>query len=160
MERAVEILTKHPLFQGVPAEAFEPYLVRIGLRIVSKGEILEIEGDPAENVGVVVKGQLAKQKYASDGSYVMIDLLGPGGTYGEDLIFTEKRVQVLAIEAITDAEILSIPRLIVEDLMRDYPVVKDNFLTYLSQTIHQQHHRIMILSQRNLKLLLPHGSSQ
>lgn len=151
MERAIEILTQHPLFHGVPAAAFEPYLVRISLRIIVKGEILEIEGDPAQDIGIVVKGQLAKQKYSSDGSFVMIDLLGAGDAYGEDLIFSHHKDQVLAIEAITNGEILSVPRLIVKDLMAAYPVVKDNFLYYLSETIHQQHRRVLVLSQRNLR---------
>ena len=152
MKKVCDILADSKLFAGLDHEMFDQFCSRVSIRLVWKGEIIFNEADRCDSVGLVVSGQLAMQKYSADGDYITVDLLGPGQTFGEDLMFGKQREYPVSIEAVTNSQIILISREILLPLLHDNPALFQNYLGFLSDRIQDKNRRIIILSQRNLRM--------
>ncbi len=151
MKKLCVALAQNELFAGLDHDTFSQFCSRVNMRLAWKGEVVANEGDESNGIGLVVTGQLAMQKYARNGDYVTLALLGPGDVFGEDLLFAPDRSWPLTIEAISNARIIMLTRDILLPLIRDNQELMENFASFLSQRIHEQNRRITILSQRNLR---------
>ena len=151
MKKLCDALAQSPLFAGLDHKQFSTFCSRVNMRLSWKGEVVANEGDECTAIGLVVSGQLAMQKYARNGDYVTLALLGPGDVFGEDLIFGERRSWPLTIEAISNARIIMLTRDLLISLINENPALMHNFGAFLSSRIHEQNRRITILSQRNLR---------
>lgn len=151
MKRACEALAISPLFKNLNHEIFSEFCARLNIRIVYKGEVLVNEGDDSKILGIVLEGQLAVQKYASNGDFVTLNLLGEGDAFGEDLIFSSNRFWPHTIEAVTHSKVITMTTDILKPLFKSSPELVVNFLMFLSDRLQAQNSRISILSQRTLR---------
>ena len=151
MARADAQIKDNLLFQNLSEAKLQPYLDRTIERSVWKGEIIENEGNYCESLAFVLKGCLSIEKYTSNGNYVTMDLLDPGDTFGEDLIFSDDPHYQFSIEAASDARLLILPRGLILEMAQDMPEFQKNFLNYLSLQSRRKNRRILVLSQRNLR---------
>lgn len=151
MNKVHGILADSRLFAGVDHDTLEQFSSRVSIRLVWKGEIVFNEADLCEAVGLVVSGQLAMQKYSQDGDYITVDLLGPGETFGEDLIFGKQREYTVSIEAVTNAQIVLLSRELLKMLLQSNPQLTTNYLGFLSDQIQTKNRRVINLSQRNIR---------
>lgn len=152
MKKVCDILAESKLFTGLDHDMFDQFCSRVSIRLVWKGEIIFNEADRCDSVGVVVSGQLGMQKYSADGDYITVDLLGPGETFGEDMMFGKQREFPVSIEAVTNSQVILISRDILVPLLHDNPQLLTNYLAFLSDKIQDKNRRIIILSQRNLRM--------
>ncbi len=150
-KKPCELMAISPLFSGLNHESFEPYCRQLNIRLIYKGEIVVNEGDECSSVNVVLEGQLSVQKYASNGDYVTLNLLGEGDVFGEDLIFGSSHVYPYSIEAVTNAKIISLNLSLLKQFMNENPDMVIGFLGFLSDRVQEQNERISILSQRSLR---------
>jgi CRP-like cAMP-binding protein len=102
-------LSALPLFHDVaPAE-----LARLAegctLRRLARGEAVFRVGDPCEEFHVTVIGQVKLFALSPDGHEKVIELIGPGGTFAEALMFTDRRY-IVSAQAVTDALVLSVSK--------------------------------------------------
>lgn len=146
-----QLIATSPLFARMNHEIFEKYCSRLNIQILYKGEIVVNEGDECTAIGVVLEGQLSVQKYASNGDFVTLNLLGPGDVFGEDLIFGSRHTFPHSIEAVTNAKIISMSLSIIKQLLADNPDMLFDFFAFFSDRIQEQNERISILSQRSLR---------
>lgn len=151
MKRPCEALAMSPLFNNLDHELFAPFCQRLTIRLIYKGEVLVNEGDICKSLGVVLDGQLAVQKYASNGDFVTLNLLGEGDAFGEDLVFGTDRVWPYTIEAVTHSKVITMTTDMLMPLLQASPHLTGQFMTFLSDRIQDQNSRISILSQRSLR---------
>jgi CRP/FNR family transcriptional regulator, dissimilatory nitrate respiration regulator len=102
-------LSTLPLFHAVaPAE-----LVRIAegckLRRLARGDMVFRVGEPCEEFHVTVIGQVKLFALSSNGQEKVIELVGPGGTFAEALMFTGQPY-IVSAQALTDALVLSVSK--------------------------------------------------
>lgn len=109
------------------------------------------EGDDCTQLGIVAAGQLALQKYSSNGDFVTLGLLGPGDSFGEDLIFGSNHVYPNTIEAVTNAKVITLSKEVLKSMLPGNPDLLQNFMRFLSDRVQAQNRRISILSQRSLR---------
>lgn len=152
MKKVCDILADSKLFAGLDHQMFNQFCSRVSIRLVWKGEIIFNEADRCDSVGLVVSGQLGLQKYSADGDYITVDLLGPGETFGEDLMFGKQREYPMSIEAVTNSQIILLSREILLPLLQENPELMSNFVGFLSDKIQEKNRRVITLSQRNLRM--------
>ena len=156
MTKVHDILAKSELFAGLDEDVFDRFSSRVSIRLVWKGEIIYNEADLCESIGLVVSGHLGLQKYSLNGDYITVDLLGPGETFGEDLIFGKLREYPMSIEAVTNAQVILLSRDLLKTLLLDNPHLMTNYLGFLSNRIHNKNRRVITLSQRSIRTKIAH----
>lgn len=85
MDGSLEILRACPLFAGIDARDLETMLECLkGKRIKrARGEAVFLEGDPADQVGVVLSGALQIVKNDFYGNRSIVDTVAPSQLFGE-----------------------------------------------------------------------------
>jgi CRP-like cAMP-binding protein len=152
VKKVCEVLGATDLFDGIDHSVFEPYCARTVLRLYWKGEIVVNEGDRCEGIYSVVSGTLAIQKYSIDGEYVTVNLLEAGDSFGEEFFFGSRSEYTYSIEAVSNAQVLYLPKDIMMTMLENDEEIRHNFMRTLSDRVLHQNARINVLSQRNLRL--------
>lgn len=128
-------LSALPLFQQLaPAE-----LARLAegctLRRFARGEMVFRVGDPCEEFHVTVIGQVKLFALSPGGQEKVIELIGPGGTFAEALMFTGQPY-IVSAQAVTDALVLSISKAaVLAEIERD-PRFSLRMLAGVSRRLH------------------------
>jgi CRP/FNR family transcriptional regulator, dissimilatory nitrate respiration regulator len=151
MNTICETLTSTALFHGWNPDAFDEYSHHAKIRQVWKGEILVHEGEPCAGIGLIIKGNLAVQKYTRAGNFSTLELLKSGSIFGEDLIFSNKKNYANTIEALTNSKVVFISREALLAMLSKSPKIMQNFLSILSEHVTFQNRRIYLLSQKRLR---------
>lgn len=151
MNKICEVLAQTQLFDGLSSDLFSRFCAKVNMRVLWKGEVLVNEGDYCSYLGIVASGQLALQKYSSSGDYVTISLLGPGESFGEELIFGSSRRFPNTIEAMSNCKVILLSKDFLLGLLQENPRLIRNFMRFLSDKVQLQDRRISILSQRSLR---------
>jgi CRP-like cAMP-binding protein len=102
-------LANLPLFKELDAEEIER--VAQGTRVihVQRGQILFHKGDPVEGFHLLVYGQIKLAFTSPQGADKVIEIVGPGMSFGEAVMFLEKPYVVYA-EALVDSMLLHVAR--------------------------------------------------
>ncbi len=151
MNRHSARLLKNKLYAKLTSNSQGDYADRLIERTVWKGEIVENEGNFCESMGFIVSGCLSVEKYSSNGNFVMVDLLVPGDSFGDDLILSDDPYYKFSIEAASDAKLLILPRSLLFEMIAADPSLRETFNQYLSKQISRRDRRVLVLSQRNLR---------
>lgn len=101
----------------------------------ARGEVLFHKGDPSTGFHLVVHGQIKLAFTSPQGTEKVIDIVGPGHTFGEAAMFMDKPYMVYA-QALADARLLHIGKAaILGELERD-PKLARKMLASLSMRLH------------------------
>lgn len=146
-----EIMAETPLFRGINSEIYRETCEHTEVGVYAKGEVVAREADPCTGVGIIVEGQLALQKYSSSGENSTLSILGPGQTFGQELIFSSKRRFNFSLEAINQCRLIMVPREDILAMIGKSPQLLINFLQNLSDELRQREEHIHLLSQRTLR---------
>lgn len=102
-----EFLKNLPLFRDLSAEEVERIAAATSQVRMAAGSILYRKGDSCSGFHVVVYGQIKLAFGASDGSEKVVEILGPGHSFGEAVMFLDKPYVVFA-ETLTDSLLLHV----------------------------------------------------
>ncbi|HZJ69026.1 MAG TPA: Crp/Fnr family transcriptional regulator [Candidatus Eisenbacteria bacterium] len=151
MKKLCDFLAMTDLFDGLNHSVYRDYCEQTNVNLYWKGEFVAREGDVSLGVGIVLEGQLAKQKYSPDGDSATLDLLEAGDTFGEDLIFSQDNKYTFSLEAVSHVKLVYVKRDDIYEMINRSPQMLSNLLSLLSNHIHTQNKRIYTLSQRTLR---------
>ncbi len=151
MRRFCEFLSHTPLFTDLPISVYQEFCTNANARNFAKGEVVAREGEKCPGIGIIVEGQVAKQKFSPSGSYSTLELLGRGDTFGEELVFSRNRRHTTGLETITPCRIVFLDYENLLDMFAKSPQMITNFLCLLSDRLLTHGQRIYILSQRTLR---------
>jgi len=102
---------------------------------VARGEILVNKGDPCVGFHVVIYGQVKLAFVTPQGGEKVIEIIGPGFSFGEALMFMEKPYVVMA-QTLADSLLLHVSKhAVFEGLERD-PDFARKMLAGLSRRLH------------------------
>ena len=133
--RIEAFLASVPLFK----ELAPPELARIAagttLLEAPRGEVVFHRGDPCVGFHVVVYGQVKLAFVSAEGNEKVVEIVAPGHSFGEALMFMEKPYIVMA-QALADSLLLHVSREVVfAELERD-PGFARKMLAGLSRRLH------------------------
>ena len=117
--------------------AFDPqsFLAKAGLGKkvlrLSKGDVAYVQGDPADAVFYVQKGQLRVTVTSAKGKEATISLVGPGEFLGENSLISPHPIRLATARAMTDCVLLKISKPEMLRVLHDEPALSDMFVCFL-----------------------------
>ena len=129
------VLANLPLFQQLHEAEITSLAQGTRENRLSKGQMLFQRGDPADGFYVVVHGQIKLAFSSPLGNEKVVDIVGPGQSFGEAVMFMEKSYPVFA-EALTDAMVLYISKRVVFAAIERDTAFARKMLAGLSMRLH------------------------
>ena len=143
-------LARSYLFEGMTLDQIEPLAAVTRARDVVRGEHVCHVGDPADELFVVVCGEMKGYAIDADGEEVIHSLHGPGMTFGEPGYFAAEHTRIVAVIASEPATLLRLDRRNLAPFMEQHTGVKDRVLERLASNSRWQTMVIASLATRPL----------
>jgi CRP-like cAMP-binding protein len=130
-----DLLSRVPLFNGLTPEELSRFARGSREMSALKGEILFHRGDPCTGFHLIVRGQVKIAFTSPQGGEKVIEILGPGQTFGEAIMFMDKAYMVFA-QTLADSHFVHISKATVyQELERD-PGFARKMIASLSMRLH------------------------
>lgn len=107
-----DFLANMPMFRGLAPEEIERLAVDTRRVYAARGETLFNKGDVAEGFHVVLYGRVKLGFTSPQGAEKVVEILGPGMSFGEAVMFMERPYPVFA-QAIEDSLLMLVPKAVV-----------------------------------------------
>ncbi|NDY91475.1 Crp/Fnr family transcriptional regulator [Ideonella livida] len=134
-----------PLFQEMTAEELQRLAQGCRLRRLARGDNIFRVGEPCEEFHVTVMGQVKLFALSPAGQEKVIELIGPGNSFAEALMFTDKPY-IINAQALTDSLVLSVHKsAVVGEIERD-PRFAMRMLAGISRRLHGLVHDVQAYS--------------
>lgn len=124
-----------PLFQEMTQAELQRLATGCRLREYARGEALFRVGMPCEEFHVTVTGQIKLYALSPAGQEKVIELAGPGISFAEALMFTE-RPYIVSAQALTDSLVLSVGKAAVVREIESEPRFAMRMLAGISRRLH------------------------
>jgi CRP/FNR family cyclic AMP-dependent transcriptional regulator len=131
------------LLEGLPPEDVRHVLAIARRRTFRKGEVVFHRDDLAESLHLIVKGRFAARITTPLGETAMLDVLGPGETFGELALLSPGARRSATVEALDEGETLSVYRDDFAALQAEHQGVKDVLLRLLAEQLARASERIV-----------------
>ena len=129
-------LANVPLFKELASDELDRIASNTQEVRAERAEVLFRRGEPALGFHIVVFGQVKLAFSSPRGDEKVVDLIGPGQSFGEAVMFME-RPHVVTAQTLSDSLLLYIPREIVfQELERDPRFVR-RIIAGLSSRLHR-----------------------
>ena len=133
--RVIELLSHAPLFRGLSARELERIAAGTQEVRAERGTQLFQRGDPCKGFHIVAYGQVKLALVTPDGSEKVIEILGPGMSFGEAVMFMEKPY-VVAATALSDTLLLHVGKEALFHELDGDPGLARRMLASLSMRLH------------------------
>jgi CRP-like cAMP-binding protein len=129
------LLANLPLFKELPAEDLARITPHARAVRISRGDMLFNRGEEANGFYVVVYGQIRLLFVSARGNEKLVDVCGPGQSFGEAVMFME-HPHVVTAQAGADSLLLYIPRAMVFEELEREPRFARRLIAGLSRRLH------------------------
>lgn len=133
--RILELLSHAPIFRGLSREELGRIAGGTTQVFAERGEILFRRGDACTGFHLVAYGQVKLAVASTDGTEKVIEILGPGRTFGEAVMFLDKPYFVTAT-ALADTLMLHVARDTLFAEIEREPQLARRMLAGLSMRLH------------------------
>lgn len=133
--RIQTFLANVPLFRELAAEEIDRIAEQTKSLHVDRGAGLFQRGQPSEGFYIVIFGQIKLSFISKAGDEKVVDLLGPGQSFGEAVMFMEKQ-HVVTAQALADSMLLYVSKAAVFDELERDPRFARRMIAGLSQRLH------------------------
>ena len=131
-----------PLLADLPPEDVRQLLSIARRRTFARGEVVFHRDDPADSLHLVVRGRFGARVLTPLGDSVLVDVLGPGQSFGELALLTDAR-RSATVEALEAGETRSVFRDDFAVLQRQHSGVKDVLLRLLAEQLRRSTDRVV-----------------
>ncbi|NTV09970.1 MAG: Crp/Fnr family transcriptional regulator [Zoogloea sp.] len=129
------VLQRLSLFSQLAPEHIAQLVAATRERHLHRGELLFQRGDVPRGFHCVVSGQIKLGVSSAHGQEKVVELIGPGQSFGEAVMFLERNYPVFA-EAVSDTLVLHIARSAVFELLEHDASFSRHMLAGLSIRLH------------------------
>jgi CRP/FNR family transcriptional regulator, cyclic AMP receptor protein len=143
-------LLRSYLFEGMTAGQLEPLAAAATTRRLVRGEYVWHPGDRADELFVVLSGEVKDSVVDADGYEVIHFIHGPGMTFGEPGFFSVERNRIIEVTALAPTVLIRLDRRCLLPFMAEHPAVKDRALEGLASYMRWQTTMISSLASRPL----------
>lgn len=128
-------LANLPMFSAMSTEEIGRIATGTHALRLEKGERIFHHGDPCAGFHIVVYGQVKLGFTSPQGGEKVVELVGPGQTFGEALMFLE-RPYIVSAHALADTMLLHVAKHVVFDELARDPVFARKMLSGLALRLH------------------------
>jgi CRP-like cAMP-binding protein len=132
-----------PLLAGLPPDDARQLLSVARRRTFARGEVVFHREDPADSLHLVVHGRFGARVLTPLGDRVLLDVFGPGQTFGELALLLPDAQRSATVEALQAGETRSVFRGDFALLQRRHPGVKDVLLQLLAEQLRRSTERVV-----------------
>lgn len=133
--RKQAFLASLALFKELSAEELETIAAGTSVLHLPRGEVIFNRGDACEGFFLVVYGQVKLAFISAEGNEKVVEIVGPGFSFGEALMFAE-RPYILMAQTLADSMLLHVStRVVFAEIERD-PKFARKMLAGLSRRLH------------------------
>ena len=129
-------LANLPLFRELAPEQLDRMATHTRQVRAARGEILFHRGDPVSGFHAIVYGQVKLAFVSAGGDEKVVEILGPGQSFGEAVMFM-RRPHVVTAQALADSLLLYVEREVVFDEIKSDPDFAARMIAGLSRRLHQ-----------------------
>jgi len=133
--RTQDFLARLPLFSELSDMELDHVAAATAELKVARGDMIFRRGDPCQGFHSVVYGQVKLLLVSPAGGEKVVRLIGPGGSFGEALMFLDKDY-VVSAQALADTLLLHVSKPAVLDAIEQHPRFARKMLASLSQRLH------------------------
>ena len=130
----LDFLRNLPLFRDLDLPQLEALGASTSERRVGAGAALFRRGDACEGIHVIVVGRVKLALHAPAGAEKVVEILGPGQSFGEAVLFMD-RPHILHAEALADSLLLHIGKNAILEAVGSNPEFARRMLEALSQRL-------------------------
>ena len=124
-----------PLFSDLNAEERERLALGCVQKRLAKGDLVFRQGDPCDAFYMVVTGQIKLFITAPSGQEKVIELISPGSSFAEALMFLEKPF-IVSAQALADSLLIRVHRqVVIQEIERD-PKFCTRMLAGMARRLH------------------------
>jgi CRP/FNR family transcriptional regulator, dissimilatory nitrate respiration regulator len=135
LERLCRLLGQASLFNGLGCHEIARFARGVRELKAGKGDILFHRGDPCAGFHLILSGQIKLAFTSAEGNEKVVDILRPGQSFGEAVMFMDKPYVVMA-QALTDSTLLHIGKQVFFEEMAVDPMFCRKIIAGLSQRLH------------------------
>lgn len=132
-----------PLLVDLPPEDVRQLLSIARRRTFARGEVVFHRDDPADSLHLVVRGRFGARVLTPLGDSVLVDVLGPGQSFGELALLQPEARRSATVEALEAGETRSVYGDDFSKLQRAHPGVKDVLLRLLAEQLRRSTDRVV-----------------
>jgi CRP-like cAMP-binding protein len=133
------------MFQNLAAEHVDRIVSEIKVVQLQRGEILFNRGDVAHGFYILMEGQLKLSFTSPQGIEKIIDIIAPGKSFGEAIMFLDRPCPVAA-QATLNSVLLQVQKKTLFTILQEDPAVATRMLASLSARMHHLVNSIESLS--------------
>lgn len=133
--RTQTFLANVPLFRELAAAEIDRIAGQTKSLHADRGTVLFQRGQPSEGFYIVIFGQVKLSFISAAGDEKVVDLLGPGQSFGEAVMFME-REHVVTAQTLADSMLLYVSKAAVFDELERDPRFARRMIAGLSQRLH------------------------
>lgn len=157
----VEFLESIPYFSGLSPTELDSISKLFFEKGAEKGEVIMLEGEPAETLYFVVSGVVKVFKTSVEGKEQILNIVRPGGSFNDVSIF-DSEPSPAAAQAMGPVILYGIGKEDLAAILRDYPQVARNTIKVLAEQLRRLMSLVEDLSFKNVtsrvaKILLEHA---
>jgi len=104
----LEAVQQAPLFRSLDAKQLKQLQPHLSARCLEEGEPLFREGQIAESFYLLLKGQIKLYRVSAAGNEKVIEIIRPGQSFAEALLFLESPAYPLTAQALSEVELVVI----------------------------------------------------
>lgn len=145
--RAIDFLRNLPVFREMPEDALARIAVATREVRAPSGTILFRRGDTPAGFHVVVYGQVKLALTTADGAEKVVEVIGPGMSFGEAVMFLERPYMVTA-ETLADTLLLAVGKQGFFAELDNAPALARRMLAGLSMRVHRLMNDVEALTLR------------
>lgn len=153
MEKYLDSLSKSILFKNVERDKIKNLISSVPYSIndYRKDDIIAIEDDDCNSLGIIISGTVEIQKPFPSGKVVTISSFQSGNVFGEALVFSGAHKYPATIVSSSNSKIMYISKDDIITLMTKDDKVLNNFVSVLSNRILMLNNRITNLSYDSVR---------
>ncbi|MBL1147042.1 MAG: Crp/Fnr family transcriptional regulator [Pseudomonadota bacterium] len=110
MQNIVSTLQKNPLFGGMPSPVLEGLARHCRIREFERLQDIFAMGDPADSFFIIADGWVKLYRTSREGEETIIHVFGPGESFAEAAVFSERNMYPVNAQAIEHALLVAVPR--------------------------------------------------
>jgi CRP-like cAMP-binding protein len=147
-----------PLLSALSDDERAAILAAARRRSFARGEVVFHEQDPSDSLHLIVSGHLAVRVSTAEGGTALLNVLGPGATFGELSLLSSAAAARSATIACMDAvETRVITAAVFEQLRREHPAVDRWLAELLAERVRELSDRVRDLMFMGLDRRVYHG---
>ncbi len=133
---AIALLGRTALFSGLDAATLGRIAAAAAMVRVARGRLLFSAGDPCAGFHLVIEGRIKLSLHGAQGAERVVELPGPGQTFGEAAMFLRMPYRVSA-EALADSRLLHVAAAAVFTELEQDPRLAQRIIASLSMRLHR-----------------------